>query len=120
MSCHLRISELRTSPFLPNNVGQSQGVIPPISPYASRGLRSLPNSRVLMFFSHIAHETLRESSSFVAVDVIDSDGVVSECSEELVAVSAPGQGSAWVNISLKLGFLLLLGLLNDELGNCLI
>jgi len=57
---------------------------------------------------------------FVGVDVVNSDGVVGEGSEELVAVVGPGQSSAREDISSKLGFLLLLILFNDDLGDGII
>lgn len=57
---------------------------------------------------------------FVRVNVVDSDGVVGEGSEELVAVGGPGQSGAWEDIGSQLGFLLLLILFNDDLGNCVI
>jgi len=70
-----------------------------------------------MFFATIY---IIDYGLFVRVDVVDSDGVVSEGSEELVTIAGPAQGGAGEDISSELSFLLLLILLNDDLGNCII
>lgn len=60
---------------------------------------------------------LSKPGLFVGVNVIDSDDVIGESSEELASVGAPGQSGTWVNFWLSAGGLSLLWSFNNELGN---
>jgi len=51
------------------------------------------------------------------VDIIDSDDVIGVTGEELLTVGGPGDGGTGVRVGSELRFLLLLGLLDDQLSD---